>query len=420
MTTVRRRPLFATGVSRDVRLAVVGGTLASALVMYVTCALCRRFGFATDFPHEAWPAYRALEHGHVVSFFRLGPPYVGSLLLRAPLALLAMALGAGWQTTYFISALPCLAAGPMLAAWLARRAPGSAERRWPLWTSPLVMTALSPVVAIALMLGHPEEILGACFALAAVVLAAEGSAPARTGLLLALAVINKPWAVVVVPVVFAVMPQGRVRALLSFAMISPIPYILLFLTQSGGIAGPLAGATGTIFFPTYLGWWFGPGAWMSRNAHALIIVVGFVCGAVWWLLRGRDVSSPQQRRENAICLVALVFLLRAALDPWNSTYYELPFLVTLMVLEFGRAPKLSWLFTVLLTLAVWPGVVYEGGVVLHVVAYDLVAVPTLIVLAVRVFAPAPVWRALVGRALSRGRGSPGLGAPAVAPSMPVG
>ena len=49
-------------------------------------------------------------------------------------------------------------------------------------------------------------------------------------------------------------------------------------------------------------------------------------------------------------LLALVLLLRCALDPWNNLYYRLPFLLALMAYEVcsGRTPRLTLIYTVLL------------------------------------------------------------------------
>jgi hypothetical protein len=65
--------------------------------------------------------------------------------------------------------------------------------------------------------------------------------------------------------------------------------------------------------------------------------------------RRRDARRPA---EDALLLLALLFLLRCALDPWNIGYYHLPFLLSLVAweaLRFQRPPVL----TLISTGAVW-------------------------------------------------------------------
>src|SRR5437868_14184660 len=56
-------------------LAVAAGV---AVLAYIADAPLRSAKI-NDFYSEAWPAYIALAHGHVVGFLTLGPVYVGSL-----------------------------------------------------------------------------------------------------------------------------------------------------------------------------------------------------------------------------------------------------------------------------------------------------------------------------------------------------
>ena len=109
--------------------------------------------------------------GHVVGFVRIGPPYVGSLVLRAPFALIP---GSGGRRAlvYFASALPCVIAAPLFVVWLGtqRRADGSSPNR--IWM--MLLVVLNPIFVMAIYGGHPEEILGAVLCVAGVVLAVRG------------------------------------------------------------------------------------------------------------------------------------------------------------------------------------------------------------------------------------------------------
>jgi hypothetical protein len=54
--------------------------------------------------------------------------------------------------------------------------------------------------------------------------------------------------------------------------------------------------------------------------------------------------------HDALLLLALVFLLRCLLDPWNVSYYALPFLFALLAWEVharGGVPRLTLLGTLL-------------------------------------------------------------------------
>ena len=73
-----------------------------------TMAWLGLYGFAwNDYDTEARPAFDALVHGHVLDFLRLAPAYGGSLVERAPFALVPHLWGGGQLAVYRIVALPC-------------------------------------------------------------------------------------------------------------------------------------------------------------------------------------------------------------------------------------------------------------------------------------------------------------------------
>jgi hypothetical protein len=395
-------------------LIVLGMTIASMLLMDVLLGSLPDLGYTSDFHTEAWPSYQALAGGHIAEFFRLGPPYISSLVLRAPFAMVAVASGGSSRAVYIASSVPCLAAAPVLAIWLSHRQGDAARTR----ASSAVLVglfALNPIVWFSLACGHSEEILGACLSIAAVVLAAEGRAPAITGALLGLAVVNKPWALAVVPVVFAVIPAGRLRAAVPAGTIAAVgyaPIVLAHLTASGA-TGALAGGIGNIFFSPFLGWWLGPSAWTAQYAHELIIVVACFCGGAWWLLRGRQPSSVEERRADGLALLALVLLLRCALDPWNNIYYAVPFIFTVIAWEGDGRWRLAILASALFFVAARPAemfkIPFDHTSPLNAAVYAVVAVPTLAVLMVRVYGSRIAWARLVTssrRRLATGRTMP--------------
>src|ERR1700730_17450447 len=69
------------------------------------------YGYAwNDYDTEARVPVDALVHGHFAEFAREAPAYAGSLLERAPFALLGSAWGGGDLAIYRMLALPCLLA----------------------------------------------------------------------------------------------------------------------------------------------------------------------------------------------------------------------------------------------------------------------------------------------------------------------
>ena len=75
------------------------------------------------------PAFDALTHGHVLEFLRLAPAYGGSLVERAPFALLPGLWGGGQLAVYRLVALPCLLAAAALGVWLVARMRAAAAPR---------------------------------------------------------------------------------------------------------------------------------------------------------------------------------------------------------------------------------------------------------------------------------------------------
>ena len=156
--------------------------------------------------HRGAPRFTALTHGHVLEFLRLAPAYGGSLVERAPFALLPGLWGGGELAVYRMVALPCLLAGAALGVWLCARMRGMERppaRPTLARAVALGVCVANPLTLRALELGHPEELLGACLCVAAVMLAARDR-PLWAGVLLGLAIANKEWAMLAVgPVLLA-------------------------------------------------------------------------------------------------------------------------------------------------------------------------------------------------------------------------
>lgn len=311
-----------------------------------------------DYEVEVRPAFEALSHGHIHDFLRLAPVYGGSLIERASFALLPGLWHGGPLAVYRLAALPCLLAAAVLGVWLVARM--RAERR-PLLARAVALgvCVANPIALRALEVGHPEELLGACMCVAAMLLAGAPAVGRRRalaiGLLLGLAVANKQWAALAVAPVLLALPPGRRLACLTTALGSAAlveaPFLLgasgSFLASTGGAAAP-----GSAVFQPWQLWWFlghhgalvhglygvpkpgyriGP-AWAGAVSHPLIPAAALaLAGALWVRTRGARMSSQQ-----AMLALAVTLLGRCLLDTWDIDYYMLPAILALLAWESGR------------------------------------------------------------------------------------
>ncbi len=376
-------------------------------------------GQFNDFHREAWPAYQALFHGHVVLFVQRGPAYIGSLVLRAPFALVASLWGGGWRAVFVATALPCLAALPILLSWILYERRRADPTPSAVWT--MLVGTLTPALFMAIFGGHPEDVLGAVLCVASVLTALQNRRTWCT-VLLTLAIINKPWALAALPVVLIALPAHRVRTGLTIVVLAgAVLGGLLAIQQSvtGASAASLTGTgVGTIFNPGQLLWWFGRSSWLVVHARILIVLLPFLIAGLWWRRQRSAVEKPAP--ERILLLLVLVLLLRAALDPWDNLYYNFPFLLALLAYEahVRRLPVLSIIYSVLLVfIAPVRGVAALGLIVparflthpsagLQAAAYALVMVPTLIWLVSRLY----VGQAPATGPSGRSRGSDGAAA----------
>ncbi len=339
-----------------------------------TMAWLGLYGFAwNDYDNEARPAFDALGHWHVLEFLRLAPSYGGSLIERAPFALIPRLWGGGELAIYRMVALPCLLAAAVLGVWLLARM--RAERRSVLARAvALGICVANPITLYALELGHPEELLGASLCVAAVLLAARCTSgrggPLLAGVLLGLAIANKEWALLAAGPVLLVLPaRQRPACLLSAAATAGAILVPLLIFSSGGFVAAsraVAAAPSAIFQPWQLWWFLGhhgalvhgafgvakPGyrvapAWIGAVSHPLILAVGAVLAVALWL-RSRRLSE-----RDALLALALVLLLRCLLDTWDVVYYPLPFLLALLAWEVRGPATRPPLLALAATVLVW-------------------------------------------------------------------
>jgi hypothetical protein len=331
-----------------------------------------------DWSHEAQASVSALLDGHLATFLRSAPPYGGSLLMRAPFFALTRLWGGGEAAVYRLSALPCLAAAAALALWLAAelRHHGAGVMAQ---AATVAVCIAGPLVVITLQQGHPEELLGAVLCVAGV-LCAQRDRPIWAGLLVGLAIANKEWGVIAVGPALVALAHHRLRAIAAMAAASLAvlaPFVLVrasgFLGQTEGVALHSAG----IFNPWQL-WWFlgsaaqdgtrtGPG-WLAGFGHTLPVLVMPPLTLVYVACTRRD---PGRRRRDALLLLALLLMLRCALDPWDTVYYPLPFLTALLAWEATdtiRPPFIALVGTLL----TW--FVFQGSIDVFAYRRDLFAV----------------------------------------------
>ena len=362
---------------RENALCALAASAASAAMGWLGL-----YGFAwNDYEVEAQPAFYALTHGHVLEFLRLAPAYGGSLVERAPFALLPGLWGGDQLAVYRMAAVPCLLAGAMLGVWLCARM--RAAGRPLLWRAvALGICVANPLTLRALELGHPEELLGACLCIGAVALAGRGRA-VWAGALLGLAIANKEWALLAAGPMLLALPSSHGESLrwrqpaLCLASAGAMVTIVLaplVLVSSGGFATNARATVspqGMIFQPWQLWWFLGshgplvhglfgvpkPGyrtgpAWTNTISHPLIVVVGLGLAGALWLQRRHRAGTATLSVGDALLTLALVLLVRCVLDTWDTAYYALPFVLALLAWEVceenvRRPPVLALMSAVL-------------------------------------------------------------------------
>lgn len=327
---------------RENVLVLMLASLAVATVGWLTL-----YGFAwNDYDNEVAPAFAALTAGHVVRFLQAAPAYGGSVVLRAPFAALTGLLGGGPLAVYRAVSLPCLAAAAGYGIWLVGQMRAGGRDRVAR-AAVLIAVLANPIYVPTLEVGHPEEILGAVLCAAAVVLALRDRW-LWAAIVLGLAVANKQWALLAVGPVLVALPRHRWRALFVAGGVTAAVLAPIVLVQAGNFvvaARADAVQTGGIFQPWQVWWFFGshghlvhglfgnakpgyrtPPGWLGGSAHLLIVAIGVPLSLLW--ARRRPAA-----RTDALLLLALLMLLRCALDPWDAVYYALPFVFALLTWE---------------------------------------------------------------------------------------
>lgn len=304
---------------------------------------------ATDWFNEAWSAYRLLLEGEVGDAWQNAPAYLGFVvLIGAPAALLADAVGLGPYALFQLTALPGAVALAGLGGWLAERSRQAGSDGWMLYA---VVVAGSPIAWSALYFGHPEDLLAAGCAVAAV-LAGWRDHPRAAAALLIAAVLTKQWALLAAPAVMLALPRRGLVVGAAAAGVAGGLTLLQVLTHHA--ARGVLTTTGDRFHTRQVWWPLGgdpaPGTraalfgeraspeWLVHWSHPLVVAAGFgLCAVWWWHARGRERSAA-----DVLTLLATVFALRVLLDPWNVPYYALALVLSLAALELALERRAPW------------------------------------------------------------------------------
>jgi hypothetical protein len=321
-----------------------------------------------DYIDEAWRSYQTLADGGFGEFLGRAPAYTGFVtLVGAPLTLLVEhVLGGvdahnhGLALLFRLTALPGVVALAVLGALLGARARAAVPGRG--WLLVVALGAGSPIAYQALMYGHPEDVLAAALSVLGV-LAARRGRPVVAGVVLALAIVSKQWAVLaVLPAMLAADGRALRIGAIAGAGAAAVFVPLLLLTPAAQHASLVT--SGVLFHPQQVWWPFGvpadaaftaaghgevtAPAWLMPITHPLIVALAFpLAGLWWWRTRG-----AARNRDDAFALLALLFLERCALDPWNLVYYQLPLVLSLLAWEAHRRQAFPVL-TLAVTAATW-------------------------------------------------------------------
>ena len=327
-------------------LAAVG----LAIVVYYSL----HAGLGLDYGTDAGPPIDALAHGRFGDVLD-NPPSMGpvSIVLRAPFIAVADALGAGQLGDFRLGSLVCMIPVVIVALVVTRQAEAKRQPFYAALAFVVVFCAAGPVFR-ALAFGHPEEPLIGALAVATV-LAAAAARPGLALLLLALATATKPTAILAAAPAFIALPAER-RGELVRRIAPALAVVVVAL-----VAGALAVKSKTLELLDTGKQVRYPSAWYPFGTHEPRVVFD---GVEWrvvtertlpaWFGKVTHVVIPllifpaaflqarfgRQTLAAAMALLALLMLLRCALDPVSNVYYHVPFVMALAAWELLDRPGL--------------------------------------------------------------------------------
>jgi hypothetical protein len=337
---------------------------------------------------NAAPGIEALVHGSL-SGYAARQPLMGltTIVLRLPFAALVAAVGGGQLAVYEVGAFVCLLPLAWAAAWIIS-APGLSARQRLVRGLAVLVVIQSPALRAAVKLGHPEEIVAAVLATAAVLVATKGHA--RTAaVLLGLAIGAKESAAIAVLPVMIALPGRRLDvgaittalvALLVGAVIAADP--AAFARAEHAVAsiylGPLAPLwpVGTPIRTLHGGYVEAartlPLGLTRTDASFLQTLVAGALGGVWYMhLRRKGLTCEPIR------LLAVLGALRCICDTGDIEYYWVAMLLPVAAWEAteDRFP-LATLSASIMVWAVFDGLNHVPSTLIYLAA--LAAETTLI------------------------------------------
>jgi len=353
-------------IGRLNRWAPVGVSVLAAVS--VSAWIASRAPLGLDYPtYDAGPSIRALIEGDLDAFLKRQPLMgIFSLLLRAPFAALARFGDGSELLVYRLGAFPCLLAASLLGVGLFHLM-GQRGQNLPSRVVVAGVCVLNPMTFNALAAGHPEELLAGAMCVGAVLLAIRGRA-ASAAVVLGLALATKQWTVVAFLPVLIAAPVHRVRVAVGAVLIAAVlwaPYVIADSTRFVAVTKSTL-TVGANIPPTNV-WWplttrtertvfdgveyvrvpiYSLPPALYGVTHPLIVLLPIPLSYLYW--RRRRFRLP----EDALGLLALLFLLRCALDPVNTGYYHVPLILALAGWEGMRRKGLP-LVTMLTALALW-------------------------------------------------------------------
>ena len=314
-----------------------------ALMALLAAWLATFAGPPADWKIDAQPAVEALADG------RFGD-YLSAEALMGPFATLVQApfvaiSGTGGEAAYPWAVFPCLLTAGLVGLYLARIASRHGAGRS---TQTLIaaLVLLNPLTFEAIENGHPEEILTAALAVAAVAAAAEHRSR-RAALLLGLAIASKQWAVIAILPALMALPAARLRTGALAAAVAAVLFLPAVAASPSSFFGVQTQAAGTGQVVTPWSAWY-PAATTETEvyfvdgeklvaevenappladplSHPLIVLLAVALPLAVWLRRGVPLAA-----SDAFALLALLALLRCVLDPVDNLYYHEPLLLALI------------------------------------------------------------------------------------------
>jgi hypothetical protein len=344
---------------------LIAPTAAALLASEVSSSVDYGAGMKTG--DSPLPAITALLHGDLAAVAH-HQPVIGltSILLRAPFVALAALLQPGTMPGYRLGVFACALAAGLVSVAVYRRARAAGRSLAGAAAFALLMV-VNPLTIGAQLGGHPEELLGGALCVAAV-LAAAGERPLAAGALLGLAFATKQWTIIAAVPVLLACPRKRLRIVAAAAAVGAPLALALPLADPHAFARAAA-LIGTLKEVSLISWW-----WPFSHAHTVTVRViggmatatshtlpfGLTRSAVAWLAPVAAVAVGsifhRARRRPAAAellgLLALVLLLRCALDPSCVSYYHVPFVTALLAWE-ALAPRRTGLVSALAIVGLW-------------------------------------------------------------------